>query len=177
MNRRDFIACGVATCAVPPWAALFAQTVAAGTRHDAVGKALAPWEKGHFQIHFIYTGVAESMVWIMPDGPTMLLACGDHAAWMRGKKAVWVLPNGRKNAGEWVARYVARVNPAQNAVDYMMLSHHHSDHGGGEAWGEGIRRSPQGGLSACPDTCSGGRSSKILWRSPPLCRSPGICRL
>ena len=92
-----------------------------------------------FQVHFIYTGVAESMFWILPDGTTMLLDCGDHKAWARGKLAIWILPNGNKNAGEWIARYVTRVNPAKTDVDYMMLSHHHSDHGGGETWGAGTR--------------------------------------
>ncbi|MBQ6330826.1 MAG: MBL fold metallo-hydrolase, partial [Kiritimatiellae bacterium] len=110
-----------------------------GKGHPLAGKRLPPWKPGEFQVHFIYTGVAESMFWIMPDGTTMLLDCGDHAAWMRGKLAIWILPNGRKNAGEWVARYVARVNPAKTYVDYMMLSHHHSDHGGGERWGAGTR--------------------------------------
>ena len=110
-----------------------------GKRHLFAGKKLRPWNPGEFQVHFIYTGVAESMFWILPDGTTMLLDCGDHPAWTRGKKALWILPNGKQNAGEWVARYVTRVNPAKSAVDYMMLSHHHSDHGGMEGWGAGTR--------------------------------------
>ena len=101
------------------------------------GKPLPPWKPGEFQVHFIYTGVAESMFWIMPDGTTMLLDCADHPAWTRGKLAVWVLPNGERYAGEWIARYVSRVNPNKTDVDYMMLSHHHSDHGGMDGWGAG----------------------------------------
>ena len=62
--------------------------------HELVGKALPPWKAGEFQVHFIYTGVAESMFWIMPDGMTMLLDCGDHPAITRGKKALWTLPDG-----------------------------------------------------------------------------------
>ena len=76
-----------------------------GKGHPLAGKKLPPWKPGEFQVHFIYTGVAESMFWIMPDGTTMLLDCGDHAAWTRGKLAIWILPNGSKNAGEWIARY------------------------------------------------------------------------
>ena len=101
-----------------------------GSGHPLAGKALPPWRPGEFQVHFIYTGVAESLFWIMPDGTTMLLDCGDHPAWTRGKKAVWILPNGKRYAGEWIARYVERVNPAGTAVDYLMISHHHADHGG-----------------------------------------------
>ena len=115
------------------------QAPQSGKDHPLAGQKLPPWKPGEFQVHFIYTGVAESMFWIMPDGTTMLLDCGDHPAWTRGKLAVWILPHGRKNAGEWIARYVTRVNPAKNAVDYMMLSHHHSDHGGSDTWGAGTR--------------------------------------
>ena len=103
--------------------------------HPLKGKKLPAWKPGEFQVHFIYTGVAESMFWIMPDGTTMLLDCGDHPAINRGKMSIWVLPNGNRHAGEWIARYVTRVNPAKKMVDYMMLSHHHADHGGMEGWG------------------------------------------
>ena len=58
-------------------------TVWSGKNHPLAGKKLPPWKPGEFQVHFIYTGVAESMFWILPDGTTMLLDCGDHAAWTR----------------------------------------------------------------------------------------------
>jgi len=110
-----------------------------GAAHPLVGKKLPPWKTGEFQVHFIYTGVAESMFWIMPDGTTMLLDCGDHPAITRGKLAIWVLPNGKRHAGEWIARYVTRVNPAKTNVDYLMISHHHADHAGMTGWGAGER--------------------------------------
>ncbi len=65
----------------------------------------------------------------------MLLDCGAHPAWQRGKKSLWILPHGRLHAGEWIARYVGRVNPHKTDVDYMMISHHHADHAGMEGWG------------------------------------------
>lgn len=105
----------------------------------SVGSTLPAWKPGEFQIHFIYTGVAESMFWIMPDGTTMLLDCGDHPAVNRGKKAVWALPSASRYAGEWIARYVQRVNPAKTDVDYLMVSHHHADHAGRIGWGAGTR--------------------------------------
>ena len=145
MNRRNFIK---AAAVVPMLGAMNVCASAAGVaaaqtwcgkRHPLVGRALPPWKPGEFQVHFIYTGVCESMFWIMPDGTTMLLDCGDFRAWARGKKAVWILPDGWRHPGEWIARYVERVNPAKTSVDYLMLSHHHSDHGGSDTWGAGMR--------------------------------------
>ena len=150
MNRRDFVKSALA---VPLLGAASSATGGSqssatvtdamncvppdGSAHPLAGKKLPPWKPGEFQVHFIYTGVAESMFWILPDGTTMLLDCGDHPAWTRGKLAVWVLPNGKRYAGEWIARYVTRVNPNKTDVDYMMLSHHHGDHGGMDGWGAG----------------------------------------
>ena len=110
-----------------------------GRAHPLAGKKLPPWSRGEFQVHFIYTGVCESMFWIMPDGTSMLLDCGDFPAWQRGKNALWVLPDGRRYAGEWIARYVERVNPAGRDVDYLMVSHHHDDHAGRDGWGAAER--------------------------------------
>lgn len=145
MNRRNFIK----SAAIAPMLGALDACAAiggasdsqmwSGKSHPLAGKALPQWKPGEFQVHFIYTGVGESMFWILPDGTTMLLDCGDHKAWTRGKLAVWILPDGKKNAGEWIARYVTRVNPAKTAVDYLMLSHHHTDHGGSDVWGAGMR--------------------------------------
>ena len=128
MDRRDFLrsSAWAAAALMLDWEKAFA----AGTRHASVGKAWKGWSKGHFQVHFIYTGVAESMFMIFPDGTTMLLDCGDHNAIGRGKLAVPVLPSPDRHSGEWIARYVRRVNPHGADVDYMMLSHYHNDHGG-----------------------------------------------
>ena len=146
MDRRAFVksilAMPIAGAAVPAVGEEIGQASSVpcdGARHPTTGKPLPVWKPGEFQVHFIYTGVGESMFWIMPDGTTMLLDCGDHPAINRGKKALWVLPNGNRHAGEWVARYVTRVNPAKTDVDYMMISHHHADHAGMEGWGAGTR--------------------------------------
>ena len=92
------------------------------------------WKLGEFQVHFIYTGVGESMFLIFPDATTMLLDCGDHSALTRMELALPVLPNPRRLAGDWVARYVTRVNPNGADVDYMMTSHWHTDHVGSPYW-------------------------------------------
>lgn len=95
------------------------------------------WHDGHFQAHFIYTGVGESVFFIFPDGTTMLMDCGDQDAASRGEKAVPITPSTDKHAGEWVARYVRRVNPRGTDVDYMMLTHYHNDHAGCLTFGDG----------------------------------------
>ena len=81
------------------------------------GAQFGGWKKGHFQIHFIYTGASESMFLIFPDGTTMLLDCGDFDAASRGDLALPLLPDGSLHAGEWIARYVKRVNPNGSDVD------------------------------------------------------------
>ena len=128
MNRRDFLRTGTLAgmACLCDWQTAFAR----GTHDAHVGKPWQGWKPGQLQIHFIYTGVSESAFYILPDGTTMLLDCGDHNAIGRGKLAVPVLPSPDRHAGEWIARYIQRVNPNGNQVDYMMLSHYHNDHGG-----------------------------------------------
>lgn len=146
MNRREFISGGATSCAIAPWA-LFAQTFAAGARHPSAGCALAPWRAGHFQIHFIYTGVAESVFLVYPDSTSLLIDCGDHPAHKRGKYAVPILPGLERHAGERVARYVLKVNPRGRDVDYMLLTHYHCDHAGTRLYHAGLAPSGEYYLS------------------------------
>ena len=130
-TRRFFI--GSATS----FGALAGNRIAqAGTEQASgkVGETWGGWKPGEFQVHFIYTGVAESMFMIFPDATTMLLDCGDHAALTRLELALPVLPNPGRLAGDWIARYVTRVNPNGTNVDYMMSSHWHNDHVGSPHW-------------------------------------------
>ena len=131
MDRRDFLKtsllAGAGLC-LTDWTEAFA----AGRNDVRAGKPWRGWREGEFQIHFIYTGVAESIFLIFPDGTSMLLDCGDFDALARGEKAVPLLPNAGRHSGEWIARYVTRVNPAVTDVDYMLLSHYHNDHAGSD---------------------------------------------
>lgn len=112
-----------------------AQGTATAAPSAGTGAAtLPPWKKGTFQIHLIHTGVGESTFLIFPDGTTMLLDCGDHAAVTRQDLAVPVVPGPGRLAGEWVARYVKRVNPNGDRVDYMEATHWHADHCGTPKW-------------------------------------------
>lgn len=124
LNRRDFIRHTVAGVlaggAATRWNEAFA--------HPTVGQIWGGWKPGEFQVHFIYTGIGEQQFLIFPDGTSMLLDCGDFR-W-GGRLAVPFLPSHKLRPGEWVARYVKRVNPHGDQVDYMLLSHFHNDHSG-----------------------------------------------
>ena len=177
MNRREFIAGVTAVCALPSWAAMFAQTFAAGARHPAVGRALAPWQSGHFQMHFIYTGVSETVFLLYPDGTSLLIDCGDHPAHKRGKYAVPILPGLERHAGEWIARYVLRVNPRREKVDYMLLTHYHSDHGGGRGYHAGLASNGEyylSGFGQAMEWLSFGKAIDRAWPTfdDPLPRRP-----
>lgn len=107
------------------------------------------WRPGHYQVHFIYTGRGESMLHLFPDGTSMLLDCGDSMRFHNTPAEVPLLPDLSRRSGEWIARYVARVNPKGRAVDYFHLSHYHEDHGGGERYhGERIA-APTGDYWLC----------------------------
>ena len=141
-SRRDFMKSALALGGAALFKPALAETTSTSKESPAdplVGKRWPEWTPGHFQFHAIYTGVAESIFMIYPDGTSMLLDCGDHDAINRGDLAVPVLPNGERRAGEWVARYIQRVNPQKTAVDYLVLSHLHSDHAGCMTYHAGVK--------------------------------------
>lgn len=139
MDRRSFLK-SAAMLAAYPVLSHSLELYARGMKNVVPGSRWPGWEKGHFQVHFIYTGVAESLFFVFPDGTTMLLDCGDHNAVGRGELAVPVLPGAWRHSGEWIARYVKKVNPHCNKVDYMMLSHYHNDHSGCQSFYSDIVR-------------------------------------
>ena len=122
MDRRSFIGS----------AAAFATAGCVGLDPDD-GGAVA-WRPGHYQVHYIFTGRGESMFHIFPDGTSMLLDVGDSMRFYGTVQETPHLPDLSRRAGEWVARYVERVNPKGRKVDYFHLSHYHEDHCGGERW-------------------------------------------
>ena len=123
-TRRDFL--GMSALAAAGFSCCGCRT--------ANASAWQGWEKGHFQVHFLYTGAGECMFLIFPDGTTAMIDCGGFAASKRGKLALPILPNEERHAGEWAARYVKRVNPNGDDVDYMLISHFHRDHMGTVQW-------------------------------------------
>lgn len=104
---------------------------------------LPKWRPGEFQIHFIHTGAGESQFLIFPDGTSMLLDCPAWQPGLRARETVPLFPSAKFHAGEWVARYVKRVNPQVGEVDYLAVSHFHVDHVGGY-YGTEMKRTPEG---------------------------------
>jgi len=118
--------------------------------HTAAGwTGDAAWRPGHYQVHFIYTGRGESMLHIFPDGTSLLVDCGDSMRFHKTPQEVPLLPDISRRAGEWVARYVKRVNPKGAHVDYFHLSHYHEDHCGGARWNGGTVKAATGDYYLC----------------------------
>ena len=69
------------------------------------------WCPGELRITFFNTGVGESMFWVLPDGTSVLLDCGDPS----------------------IADRIVRLNPHGRDVDYLVLTHFHTDHADGFA--------------------------------------------
>ena len=108
------------------------------------------WQKGHYQVHYIYTGRSECMFHIFPDGTSMLLDCGDSMRFYRTPAEVPLPSSPSVRAGEFAARYILRVNPKGDRVDYLHLSHYHEDHGGGGRFHGGpLGRSSLGPFNLC----------------------------
>jgi len=93
--------------------------------------ALPPWTPGTLDIHHIATGQGNSTFFVLPDGTTMLVDAGAATAVGRAPIAPPV-PDGSRSAGEWIARYVARMAPPGRVVvlDYALITHFHGDHMG-----------------------------------------------
>ena len=94
------------------------------------GKETFPaWQEGEMEIHHIYTGRGESNFMIFPDGTSLLVDAGDFDP-SDYPLMCEPLPDRSRRAGEWIARYVERVNPHRDRVDYLLVSHFHNDHTG-----------------------------------------------
>ena len=121
ISRREFLSDSLAT-------AVLGAVGGCATVGDQVGCVYPGWKPGELDIHFIHTGTSENTFMIFPDGTTMLLDCGHVKRRKPGyAEALPPMPSGERRAGEWVCRYVKRLIP-QREIDYLMVSHWHSDH-------------------------------------------------
>ena len=100
-------------------------------KEDRVGEPYRGWQEGEMDIHHIYTGNGEANFLILPDATTMLIDAGDYDPDFKDFPYMnKPMPNKSRRPGEWIARYIQRVNPNKQQVDYLMLSHFHDDHMG-----------------------------------------------
>lgn len=99
-----------------------------GAPSAATPAPLPAWEEGELEFHVICTGRGESLFMIMPDGTSMLIDAGDwNDTW---DELCPAMPDERYRAGEYIKRYIRKVNPNDSIVDYLMVSHFHNDHTG-----------------------------------------------
>lgn len=93
-----------------------------------VGDKFSGWEEGNLDIHHINTGKGECAFFMLPDGTTMLV---DAGATQQAKPRVTdPKPNGSREPGEWIARYILHYlnNQPAKKLDYVLLTHFHDDH-------------------------------------------------
>ncbi|MDR0843787.1 MAG: MBL fold metallo-hydrolase [Tannerella sp.] len=95
-------------------------------------KVLPPWQEGFLDIHQICTGRGNSTFIIAPDGTTMLIDAGELGGDRKEETLLPRLPNASRTPGEWIAAYVEHFSKPLNLpmpkLDYVMLTHFHSDH-------------------------------------------------
>ena len=130
-TRREFLK-GTAAILGSAWGGSYAIPAESGpfdAEREEIGRPLSPWRPGTMEFHHIYTGNAESIFHIFPDGTTMLIDAGQVHR-VNYELKCETLPDDRRGSGEYIARYIRRVNPHGNEVDYMMVSHFHTDHMG-----------------------------------------------
>ncbi|MDO5310126.1 MAG: MBL fold metallo-hydrolase [Planctomycetia bacterium] len=104
---------------------------------NEIGKPYRGWKEGELDLHFIHTGVGENAFYICPDGTTILFDAGDRDA-ANYKDGVPILPDQTRRPGEWIARYISRVKPGLEKIDYVLASHFHTDHIGDGRFGDGV---------------------------------------
>lgn len=99
-----------------------------------IGKVLPNWEDGYLDIHAINTGRGESMLYIFPDGTTMLVdAAGSTISPDHEIPPVPAKPNSSSVSGQTITNYVSYfIKTASNKLDYLMVSHWDNDHLGGD---------------------------------------------
>ena len=93
-----------------------------------LGRPYPGWKPGEMDLHFIYTGCGESMFYMLPDGTLWVNDVGDS---FRPHELQFIprLPSAARLGAEWVERYIRRLTPKTH-IDYMTVSHWHSDHTG-----------------------------------------------
>jgi beta-lactamase superfamily II metal-dependent hydrolase len=99
----------------------------AAAQAQGVGEVLPPWSPGMLDIHRISTGKGDAVLYVLPDGTSMLVDPGATAR--QGPRVTAQRPDSSRTPGEWVVRYVRRMLPGQ-FLDYALLTHFHGDHMG-----------------------------------------------
>jgi beta-lactamase superfamily II metal-dependent hydrolase len=152
-------------------AILFASAYA---QAQAVGDVLPPWTPGGLDIHQISTGRGNAALLILPDGTTLMVDAGAQA----GSNPRWVTPrpDDSRTPGEWIARYVRQMlrHDPSPRIDYMFITHFHSDHMGQVTDTMKMSKSGQYRLSGVTELAEQFPMGKILDRGYPDYQFPAL---
>ena len=98
-----------------------------------VDDPLPAWREGELDIHFINSGRGECTFFILPDGTTLVVDCGEipdnpKSRWPQVDRK----PLSGESAHEVDARYIRHFHPGgpKARLDYMLITHFHVDHTG-----------------------------------------------
>jgi len=141
---------------------------AAAQPAPGVGQPLPAWQEGELDIHHINTGRGDALLFVLPDGTTMM----EDFSGKTVESAPFSLPtrpDASRPPGEWVARYARDVIPdsAGNRIDYALVSHFHGDHMGAIVQDSPV--APHGGykLSGITEVAGHLRFGKVIDRGWP----------
>ena len=130
IDRRAFLAGATAL-------SLWGGTVWGQEKAGTDSKQLPDWEEGFLDIHHISTGQGDAAYIICPDGTTMMIDVGDVGGSSQSPppdELMSSVPDNSKFPSEWIAEYIRRfskpLGQSKPMVDYVFLTHFHSDHMG-----------------------------------------------
>jgi beta-lactamase superfamily II metal-dependent hydrolase len=93
---------------------------------------VSPWKEGYLDIHAVNTGRGESMFYVFPDGTTMLVDCAGSLLKEHTYMPTDPKPDSSVTSAQVISEYIRHFAPKSNreSIDYVMISHYHSDHMG-----------------------------------------------
>ena len=107
-----------------------------GPTVERLNAVLSPWQEGWLDLHHINTGRGDAALYVLPDGTTVGVDCGEldpTSPRTNSPRNAPARPNGGRPPYEWVARYMGR-RAAERGVapslDYALVTHFHDDHMG-----------------------------------------------